>query len=165
MKRIPVLALAIVAACALCRAEEQKAAKAQAEPRAAESPAAEAAATEWSAKNLLYGPFEIGYGATLPLFIGGLGTYFGAAIPFQAMKPGSQALLPYTIPAGMAFGATAGALFSPVIILEGVVDTLTCGAFADRPFDWFIQRQQQPVETDDVQSIGNIMQRNLPQSD
>jgi hypothetical protein len=93
--------------------------------------------TAWSAKNLAYGPIEIVSGTLAPL--GGLlfGGIIGAAIPLGAMEKNKFLVLPYSTVAGAATGTAVGALASPVIILEGVVDTLTCGLFADRPFSWF----------------------------
>jgi len=104
--------------------------------------------TAWSAKNLGYGPIEIVSGVLAPL--GGLllGGVIGAVVPLETMEKNKFLVLPYSTVAGAATGTTLGALVSPIIILEGVVDTITCGVFADRPFSWF-KFSEPMVESDE----------------
>lgn len=91
----------------------------------------------WTWKRLTYGPIEIGAAALMPLmgiFVGGT---IGAIVPLKGMHPYCKVLVPYMAVGGSAVGATAGAILTPVILAEGVVDTVTGGAFAERPFAWF----------------------------
>jgi hypothetical protein len=93
--------------------------------------------TSWSAKNLGYGPIELVSGALAPF--GGMliGGFIGAMIPIETMEKNQYLVVPYSTLAGAATGTTMGAMISPIIILEGLFDTLTGGVFADRPFSWF----------------------------
>jgi hypothetical protein len=108
-------------------------------PAAQEIGAAPAPVQEqgWTRANLLYGPIEIAGGIFAPL-IGTLGgTVLGIVFPIKAMGTGSRVLIPYTAAGGMVVGTATGALVAPVLITEGVWDTLTFGAFSDRAFSWF----------------------------
>lgn len=93
--------------------------------------------TSWSAKNLGYGPLELVSGALAPL--GGMliGAFIGAMIPIENMEKNRYLVVPYSTLAGAATGTTMGAMVSPIVIIEGIFDTLTGGAFASRPFAWF----------------------------
>jgi len=91
----------------------------------------------WTWKRLAYGPIELGAAGLMPvmgIFVGGT---IGAIVPLKGMHPYCKVLVPYTAVGGGAVGATAGAMLAPVIVAEGVFDTLTGGAFAERPFAWF----------------------------
>lgn len=92
---------------------------------------------EWSWKNLGYGPIEIGSGALAPLGGGVIGGIIGALLPLKGMNEYCAPLVPYTAVGGAAAGTAAGAMLSPIVIVEGLFDTLTGGAFASRPFAWF----------------------------
>ena len=101
------------------------------------SAAAAVESDEWSWQHATYGPLEMGMSAGMPLvgmFVGGA---VGTIVPVKGMKPGCKALVPYTAVAGVAVGAVAGALLTPVVMAEGLFDTFTGGAFANRPFAWF----------------------------
>jgi hypothetical protein len=111
--------------------------------------------TSWSAKNLGYGPIELVSGALAPL--GGMliGGFIGAMIPIETMEKNQYLVVPYSTLAGAATGTTMGAMVSPIIVLEGVFDTLTGGLFASRPFSWFKFAEKEtedsgpPVSEDD----------------
>jgi hypothetical protein len=66
-----------------------------------------------------------------------LGGIIGAMVPIETMQKNTYIVVPYSTVAGAATGTTIGALVSPIILLEGVIDTITGGLFADRPFSWF----------------------------
>lgn len=111
-----------------------------ASPQVATQAASEAPAQTdngWTWKRLSYGPIEIGAAALMPImgiFVGGT---IGAIVPIKGMHPYCKVLVPYTAVGGGAVGATAGAMLTPIILVEGVFDTFTGGAFAERPFAWF----------------------------
>jgi hypothetical protein len=92
---------------------------------------------EWSWKNLGYGPIEIGSGALAPIGGGVIGGIIGALLPLKGMNEYCAPLVPYTAVGGAAAGTAAGAMLSPIVVVEGLFDTLTGGAFASRPFAWF----------------------------
>lgn len=91
----------------------------------------------WTWERLSYGPIELCAAGLMPvigIFAGGT---IGAVIPMKGMHPYCKVLVPYMAIGGAAVGATAGAILAPVVVMEGVFDTLTGGAFASRPFAWF----------------------------
>jgi hypothetical protein len=91
----------------------------------------------WTPENLFFGPAEIGTGILAPLVGAVGGTALGIIFPIKAMSTSGRGLIPYTAPGGMAIGTATGALVAPMLITEGLWDTLTFGAFSDRPFSWF----------------------------
>lgn len=92
---------------------------------------------EWDAGDLLYGPQEILYGtlacpyvATVA-FVGSIAsTIYGDTSPLLAV---------YAAPASFISGAVNGALISPVMILEGLFDTVTLGAYYPEHSEWLKQ--------------------------
>jgi hypothetical protein len=76
------------------------------------------------------------------------GIVLGVAVPVQGMTSGSEVLIPYTAASGMALGTATGAMLTPILMAEGLWDTLTFGAFADRPFSWFNTNVQFKAEVD-----------------
>jgi|GEM_PF-5849569 len=127
-----------------------------AEPSADTAPPAPAAQAGqgWTWKRLAYGPIELGAAGLMPvmgIFVGGT---IGAIVPLKGMHPYCKVLVPYTAVGGAAVGATAGAVLAPVIVAEGLFDTLTGGAFAERPFAWF--NVKVPLDGDfDMSAIEN----------
>lgn len=108
---------------------------------------------EWCWQNATYGPLEIGSSAGMPfvgMFLGGM---IGTIVPLKGMKPGCKVLVPYMAIGGVAVGAVAGALLTPVVMIEGLFDTFTGGAFANRPFAWFNVRVL--TSTDDILDDGD----------
>jgi len=109
---------------------------------------------QWSWQNLGYGPIEIGSGALAPMagtFIGGV---VGVMLPLKGMQPACAPLVPYTAVGGAAAGTVAGAMLAPVVMIEGLFDTLTGGAFAHRPFAWF--NVKIPVSDHVQQTFGSL---------
>lgn len=93
---------------------------------------------EWTWRNLLIGPVELIAAPCAPLFGAVMGGAVGTIAPITIMRSDWHALLiPYTAPAGLAAGTVFGAAVTPILAIEGVFNTLTFGAFADHPFDWF----------------------------
>lgn len=103
---------------------------------APQAPAAQAG-EGWTWKRLAYGPVELGAAGLMPVMGIVVGGTIGAIVPMKGMHPYCKVLVPYTAVGGGAVGATAGAMLAPVIVAEGLFDTLTGGAFAERPFAWF----------------------------
>lgn len=115
--------------------------------------------TNWVPGNLTIGPVEILSAPFAPVIGGLLGGVVGVVAPFDIMKSDWCALLlPYTTVAGIGTGAIFGAATSPILLIEGTFNTLTGGAFADHPFDWFVSPQThiqvttitEEVETEDT---------------
>jgi hypothetical protein len=92
---------------------------------------------EWTAANLAYGPIEIGSGAVAPLAGMVAGGVIGFLLPLKGMSEGCAPLVPYTTVGGAAVGTVAGAMLAPIVIVEGLFDTFTGGAFSDRLYSWF----------------------------
>ena len=81
----------------------------------------------------LAGPAEILASLGVPLAFTGVGA--GCGIIPATQSYGGMAITPLTVTAGTAVGAICGALFTPCIVLKGVFDTLTLGAFVDEDYD------------------------------
>ncbi|MCX7847808.1 MAG: hypothetical protein N2595_07255 [bacterium] len=91
----------------------------------------------WTWERVTYGPLELCAAGLMPvvgIFVGGT---IGTLVPMKGMHPYCKVLAPYMAVGGGAVGATAGAILAPIIVVEGLFDTLTGGAFAERPFAWF----------------------------
>ncbi len=109
----------------------------------------EQSSTNWTAERLVYGPIELLTGPLTPL--GGLlaGGTIGALIPIQAFESPRYYAAPYTALAGAVTGATLGAMIAPVVIIEGVFDTLTGGYFSKHPYAWFAFSPKKTPDQDD----------------
>ncbi len=94
-------------------------------------------AEDWSGKNMLYGPLEIGAGVIAPVWGLIVGSTYGATMPMSMMREGGAIFAPYTAVSGALLGSATAATASPIIIMEGLFNTLTFGAFANEPLDWF----------------------------
>ena len=118
---------------------------------------------DWVIGNLTIGPIELLSTGFLPLAGAAGGGVIGGVIPFKGMQSDWCALLlPYTIPAGIGGGAVIGALLAPVVAIEGVFDTLTFGAFADKPFDWF-GSPHAAEEIKDIEELDNAPDTTQPE--
>lgn len=81
----------------------------------------------------LAGPAEILASLTIPLSFTGVGARAGL-LPAKDNYLG-MAVKPFTTIADTGVGAVCGALFAPYVLLKGVFDCFTLGAFADDTFD------------------------------
>ena len=81
----------------------------------------------------LAGPAEILASLTIPLSFTGVGA--GAGLLPATENYLGMAVTPFTTIAGTGVGAVCGALFAPYVLLKGVFDCFTLGAFADDTFD------------------------------
>ncbi|GEM_PF-1933542 len=115
---------------------------------------------QWSWKKMGYGPIEIGSGALAPMVGAFIGGVVGVMLPLKGMQPACAPLVPYTAVGGAAAGTVAGAMLTPVVIVEGLFDTLTGGAFAHRPFAWF--NVKIPVSEHVQQTFGSLTDDDAP---
>ena len=81
----------------------------------------------------LAGPAEIIGSLSLPLAFTGVGAAAGL-LPAMENYAGLAAT-PFTTIAGAGLGAVAGTVFCPCLLLRGIFDTFTAGAFVDGDYD------------------------------
>ncbi|MCX7002567.1 MAG: hypothetical protein NTV22_04760 [bacterium] len=115
---------------------------------------------QWSWKNMGYGPIEIGSGALAPMVGAFIGGVVGVMLPLKGMQPACAMLVPYTAVGGAAAGTVAGAMLAPIVMVEGLCNTVTGGAFSHRPFAWF--NVKIPVSEHVQETFGSLTENNAP---
>jgi len=115
---------------------------------------------QWSWKNMGYGPIEIGSGALAPMVGAFIGGVVGVMLPLKGMQPACAMLVPYTAVGGAAAGTVAGAMLAPIVIAEGLCNTVTGGAFSHRPFAWF--NVKIPVSDHVQETFGGLTENDAP---
>ena len=84
-------------------------------------------------KSYLAGPAEILASLGVPLAFTGVGA--GAGLLPAMENYGGMAIVPLTTTVGAGVGAVCGAVYAPCLVLRGLFDTFTLGAFVDEDYD------------------------------
>ena len=87
---------------------------------------------EWTAHNLYYGPLEI-LMSPMMLFIGPA-AYSSGWSNYPYVEKDTKPANPLTMAGGAALGLGMGLIMVPAVLLKGVFDTLTGGAWANSGF-------------------------------